>query len=71
MRIALIQMPVTADRAKNIQTACEKIREAAQNGADFAIGGTFSCKYLVFSISGQKPKIMKRWHSNTPPVVIY
>ena len=42
-----------------------------QNGADFAIGGTFSCKYLVFSISGQKPKIMKRWHSNTPPVVIY
>ena len=37
MRIALIQMPVTADRAKNIQTACEKIREAAQNGADFAV----------------------------------
>ena len=42
-----------------------------QNGADFAVWGTFSCKYLVFSISGQKPEIMKRWHSNTPPVVIY
>ena len=42
-----------------------------QNGADFAVGGAFSCKYLVFPVSGQKPEIMKRWHSNTPPVVIY
>ena len=46
MRIALIQMPVTADRAKNIQTACEKIREAAQNGADFAVlPEMFCCPY--------------------------
>ena len=37
MRIALIQMPVTADREGNIRTACNKIREAAQNGADFAV----------------------------------
>ena len=42
-----------------------------QNGADFAVGCAFSCKYLVFPVSGQKPEIMKRWHSNTPPVVIY
>ena len=42
-----------------------------QNGANFAVGGAFSCKYLVFPVSGQKPEIMKRWHSNTPPVVIY
>ena len=42
-----------------------------QNGADLAIGCAFSCKYLVFPVSGQKPEIMKRWHSNTPPVVIY
>ena len=46
MRIALIQMPVTADRAKNIQTACEKIREAVQNGADFAVlPEMFCCPY--------------------------
>ena len=29
MRIALIQMTVTADKAGNLQTACEKLREAA------------------------------------------
>ena len=37
MRIALIQMPVLPDKGKNIQTACGKIREAAKNGADFAV----------------------------------
>ena len=52
MRAALIQMPVLPDKLKNIQTACGKIREAAENGADFAVGGAFSCKYLVFPVSG-------------------
>ena len=37
MRVALIQMMVTADKAGNINTACEKLREAAANGADIAV----------------------------------
>ena len=37
MRIALIQMTVTADKAGNLQTACEKLREAAAYGADIAL----------------------------------
>ena len=37
MRVALIQMPVTADKDINIKTACQKLREAAENGADFAV----------------------------------
>lgn len=46
MRIALIQMAVTADRAGNIRTACEKIREAANNGIDFAVlPEMFCCPY--------------------------
>ena len=42
-----------------------------QDGAHFAVGRALSGKYVVFPISGQKPKIMKRWHSNTPYCVIY
>ena len=46
MRIALIQMPVLPDKVKNIQTACGKIREAAKNGADFAVlPEMFCCPY--------------------------
>ena len=46
MRAALIQMPVTADRAGNIALACEKIREAAANGADVAVlPEMFCCPY--------------------------
>lgn len=46
MRVALIQMPVTADRTNNIETACEKIREAAASGADFAVlPEIFCCPY--------------------------
>ena len=52
MRVALIQMPVVPDKQRNIQTALAKVREAADNGADFAVGGAFSCKYLVFPVSG-------------------
>ena len=37
MRVALIQMPITADKAENINTACKKLREAAANGADIAV----------------------------------
>ena len=37
MRVALIQMMVTADKVGNINTACEKLREAAVNGADIAV----------------------------------
>lgn len=46
MRIALIQMPVTADKQRNIGTACQKIREAAAAGADFAVlPEMFCCPY--------------------------
>ena len=46
MRGALIQMAVTADKQKNIETACEKIREAAGHGADVAVlPEMFCCPY--------------------------
>lgn len=46
MRAALIQMPVTADKTQNIRTACEKIREAAENGTDIAVlPEMFCCLY--------------------------
>lgn len=46
MKIALIQMPVTADKQQNITTACEKIRAAAAQGIDLAIlPEMFCCPY--------------------------
>lgn len=46
MRVALIQMPVTASKAFNIQTACQKLREAAAQGADIAVlPEMFCCPY--------------------------
>ena len=46
MRVALIQMPVTADKAENINTARKKLREAADNGADIAVRPKlFCCPY--------------------------
>ena len=46
MRVALIQMPVTADREGNIAAACRSIREAAAQGADFAVlPEMFCCPY--------------------------
>ena len=46
MRAALIQMMVTADKEKNIRTACEKLRKAAEMGADIAVlPEMFCCPY--------------------------
>lgn len=46
MRVALIQMPVTADKGKNIGTACRKLREAKGRGADIAVlPEMFCCPY--------------------------
>ena len=46
MKIALIQMPVTADKRRNIDTACEMIREAKRSGADMAVlPEMFCCPY--------------------------
>ena len=46
MRIALSQMPVTADQAENTNTACKKLREAAANGTDIAVlPEMFCCPY--------------------------
>ena len=46
MRVALIQMAVTADKQQNIETACGKIREAAGHGADVAVlTEMFCCPY--------------------------
>ncbi|WP_295582526.1 carbon-nitrogen hydrolase family protein [uncultured Oscillibacter sp.] len=46
MRVALIQMPVTADKAENLRTACGSIREAAAHGAEVAVlPEMFCCPY--------------------------
>lgn len=46
MRVALIQMPVTADKSQNIQTAREKLRAAARHGADITVlPEMFCCPY--------------------------
>ena len=46
MRVALIQMLVTADKAANLHSACEKIRAAKQAGADIAVlPEMFCCPY--------------------------
>ena len=46
MRVALIQMLVTADKAANLRSACEKIRAAKQAGADIAVlPEMFCCSY--------------------------
>lgn len=46
MRAALIQLLVFADKQKNTDAACEKIRLAAANGADIAIlPEMFCCPY--------------------------
>lgn len=56
MRVALIQMPVTADKETNIETAVRKIREAAAQGIDFAVlPEMFCCPYQnsCFPIYGE------------------
>ena len=46
MRVALIQMPVTPDKATNLKTACQKLREAAGQGTDIAVlPEMFCCPY--------------------------
>ena len=46
MRIALIQMPVAAEKSVNIAAACQKIRQARENGADIAVlPEIFCCPY--------------------------
>ena len=46
MRVALIQMPVTADREGNLRTAREKLLQAAKQGADVAVlPEMFCCPY--------------------------
>ena len=52
MRVALIQMPVLPDKGKNIQTACGKIREAAKNGADFAVLPEIGLTSLACLVTG-------------------
>ena len=46
MRVALIQMPVTADKGENIRTACQKLQAAKAAGADLAVlPEMFCCPY--------------------------
>ena len=46
MRAALIQMPVTADKSENLETACLRLREAKARGADIAVlPEMFCCPY--------------------------
>lgn len=56
MRVALIQMPVTDDKLINLETARRKIREAAAQGADFAVlPEMFCCPYRndCFAVYGE------------------
>lgn len=56
MRAALIQMPVTADKTRNIETACRNIRDARQRGADIAVlPEMFCCPYenACFRVFGE------------------
>lgn len=56
MRVALIQMPVTDDKLINLETAHRKIREAAAQGADFAVlPEMFCCPYRndCFAVYGE------------------
>lgn len=56
MRIALIQMPVTDNKQANLHIAVQKIREAAAQGADFAVlPEMFCCPYQneCFSVFGE------------------
>ena len=46
MRVALIQTAVTADREGNLRTAAQKLRQAAEQGADMAVlPEMFCCPY--------------------------
>jgi predicted amidohydrolase len=56
MRIVLIQMPVTDNKQANLDTATQKIREAAAQGADFAVlPEMFCCPYQneCFAVFGE------------------
>lgn len=46
MKLSLIQMPVTADKAQNLQTATQEVSAAAQRGCDLAVlPEMFCCPY--------------------------
>jgi len=46
MKIALLQTPVTADKAENLRNACAQVKEAAQKGAELVIlPEMFNCPY--------------------------
>ena len=46
MRVALIQMPVVHNKQANLDTAVQKIRNAAAEGIDFAVlPEMFCCPY--------------------------
>ena len=46
MRVALIQMPVTADKNANLEAAARRLREAAARGTDVAVlPEMFCCPY--------------------------
>ena len=65
MRAALIQMPVTADKSENLETACLRLREAKARGADIAVlPEMFCCPYdsACFRTFGEG------WRSSASPV---
>ena len=46
LRIALIQMPVTQNKDKNVEMACQKVSEAAKIGVDMVVlPEMFNCPY--------------------------
>jgi len=46
LKIALIQMPVSQNKQKNVALACQKVTEAAKNGVDLVVlPEMFNCPY--------------------------
>ncbi len=46
MKLALLQTPVTFDKAQNVANACQAVRQAAQNGAQLLVlPEMFCCPY--------------------------
>ena len=46
LKVALVQMPVSENKSANVELACQKVSEAAQNGVDLVVlPEMFNCPY--------------------------
>ena len=65
LKIALVQMLVSPDKEKNLETACLKVSEAAQMGVEMVVlPEMFNCPYSNdFFRSFAEPKGGKTWQA--------